>query len=202
MATVIANASAQSLIAQPIESQMGEQTEMVVNIAGATSMTALQFNLQLPEGVSINTNGVSLGSATDGHTLSVQTLDNGDLLFILYSMDFKAFKDDELLRIPITAGNTETTSSGKLYTVRTATADAVSHTCEDATFNVKVTEKILIGDVNGDGSLSVTDVGMMISYILQTNPEGFNKDAADMNGDGDITVTDVGALITKILTGE
>ena len=59
-----------------------------------------------------------------------------------------------------------------------------------------------LGDVNGDGSLSVTDVGMMISYILQTNPEGFNKDAADMNGDGDITVTDVGALITKILTGK
>ena len=61
---------------------------------------------------------------------------------------------------------------------------------------------VMIGDVNGDGSLSVTDVGMIISYILQTNPEGFNKDAADMNGDGDITVTDVGALITKILTGE
>ena len=45
-------------------------------------------------------------------------------------------------------------------------------------------------------------MGMMISYILQTNPAGFNKDAADMNGDGEITVTDVGALITKILTGE
>lgn len=59
-----------------------------------------------------------------------------------------------------------------------------------------------LGDVNGDGSLSVTDVGMMISYILQTNPEGFNRDVADMNGDGEITVTDVGALITRILTGE
>lgn len=64
------------------------------------------------------------------------------------------------------------------------------------------TPDTVIGDVNGDGSLSVTDVGMMISYILQTNPEGFNKEAADMNGDGEITVTDVGALITKILTGE
>ena len=60
----------------------------------------------------------------------------------------------------------------------------------------------VIGDVNGDGTLSVTDVGMMISFILGQNPEGFNKDAADMNGDSEVTVTDVGALITKILSGE
>ena len=60
---------------------------------------------------------------------------------------------------------------------------------------------ILIGDVNGDGSISVTDVGMTISFILGQNPVGFNEDAADLNGDGTISVTDVGALITKILTG-
>ena len=58
----------------------------------------------------------------------------------------------------------------------------------------------VIGDVNGDGSISVTDVGMMISFILGQNPAGFNEDAADLNGDAEITVTDVGALITKILS--
>ena len=60
----------------------------------------------------------------------------------------------------------------------------------------------VLGDVNGDGAISVTDVGMMISFILGQNPEGFNEDAADMNGDSEVTVTDVGALITKILSGE
>ena len=69
-------------------------------------------------------------------------------------------------------------------------------------FTYKGATTLLIGDVNGDGSISVTDVGMMISYILGQNPAGFNKDAADLNGDGTISVTDVGALITKILTGE
>jgi len=60
----------------------------------------------------------------------------------------------------------------------------------------------LLGDVNGDGSISVTDVGMIISHILEKTPTDFNTKAADMNGDGDITVTDVGVLITKILSDE
>ena len=63
----------------------------------------------------------------------------------------------------------------------------------------EMSEMYILGDVNNDGTISVTDVGMIISYILQTNPAGFNKDAADLNGDGTISVTDVGALITKIL---
>ena len=58
-----------------------------------------------------------------------------------------------------------------------------------------------IGDVNGDGEMSVTDVGMMISYILGKKPSGFHWYAADVNEDDEITVTDVGVLITKILTG-
>lgn len=62
--------------------------------------------------------------------------------------------------------------------------------------------EILLGDANGDGRISVTDVGMVISYILQKNPAGFNEDAADVNGDGRISITDVGAIITKILKGD
>ena len=202
LAAIIAYASAQTLSVQPIEIQEGGQTEMVVNLTGGTSATALQFNLKLPDGMTVNTDGVSLGTATDGHTLSVQTLNSGDLLFILYSMDLKPFKDGELLRIPVTAGSTETTSNGKLYTVRTATADAVSHTCEDATFSAIVSGAYKLGDANGDGSVSVTDVTMVISHILGKTPEGFNAAVADVNGDGSISVTDVTMIINIILKGE
>lgn len=202
MTTVIAKANGQSLIVQPIESQMSEQTEMVVNLTGSTSATALQFNLKLPTDLTINASNATLGDATDGHTLNVQTLDNGDLLFILYSMDFKAFKDGELLRIPITAGNTETTSSGKLYTVRTATVDAVSHTCEDATFNVKVTEKKIVGDVNNDGIVDISDYIGVANHILGNTPEGFNVIAADVNNDGTIDISDYIGVANIILTGK
>lgn len=140
LASIVSSAKAQSLSVQPIEVQTGEQTEMVVSLTGGTSATALQFNLKLPEGISANANNATLGSATDGHTLNVEPLNNGDLLFILYSMDLKAFKDGELLRIPVTAGNSATNATGQLYTVRTSSAEAVSHTCSDTQFDVVVTE--------------------------------------------------------------
>ena len=137
---MVSNANAQSLSVQPIEVEVGEQTEMVVSLTGGATATALQFNLQLPEGISVDAYSATLGSATDGHTLNVEPLNNGDLLFILYSMDLKTFKDGELLRIPVTAGNSATNATGQLYTVRTATSEAVSHTCSDTQFDVVVTE--------------------------------------------------------------
>ena len=98
--------------------------EATMNISGATGMTALQFCLQLPVGVTIDTSNATLGSATDGHTLCMETLDNGDLLFILYSMDLNTSKDGELLRIPI---NINGEGTARFYNVRFADTDAVSY---------------------------------------------------------------------------
>ena len=132
--------TAQTLSVQPIEVQTGEQTEVVVSLTGATAMTALQFNLQLPTGVTATKDGVTLGAAVSDHTINIETLESGDLLFVLYSMDLKTFKDGELLRIPVTASSEAIAAAGKLYTVRMATAEAVSHACGDATFTVTVEE--------------------------------------------------------------
>ena len=55
------------------------------------------------------------------------------------------------------------------------------------------------GDVNNDGSVSVTDVGCAINYILEQVPSAFVFEAADMNGDNNVSVTDVGMIINLIL---
>ena len=198
LAMITANSRAQNLSVANIEAQTGEETELVVNLnlVEDNTMTALQFNLALPEGMTLAESDVTLGAATNGHTLNVETLANGDHLFVLYSMNLNSFKSGELLRIPVKVGNVSTSANGKLYTIRTATADAVSHACADASFTVKNYE---LGDVDGDGWVSVNDVVMMISHILKKNPVGFNKDAADMDGDGIISVNDVTLAIAKVL---
>ena len=111
-----------SLAAQELTLQ-ASGTKLVVNANGLTAMTAMQFNLELPEGSTI-TNDATMGEATDGHTLCIETLDNGDRLFILYSMNLNTFKDGELLRIPININNDGTV---RLYNVRFADLDAVSY---------------------------------------------------------------------------
>ena len=120
--TIVVSANAQNLT---FEVQANEAT---ISLTGATEMTALQFNLKLPEGITIDTTNATLGSATDGHTLCIERLDNGDLLFIIYSMDLNMFMNGELLRLPI-YGVLE--GDANLYTIHYAGADAVSHAAED-----------------------------------------------------------------------
>ena len=61
-----------------------------------------------------------------------------------------------------------------------------------------------LGDVNGDGTISVSDVSMLVRYILGEDEEieNFKIENADINGDGNISVSDVMALVDIILNGE
>lgn len=199
LATLVVSANAQSLSVTNIEVQVGEETALVVNLTGGTSMTALQFNLSLPEGMSPKTEsgnrGATLGSATDGHSLNVEKLASGDLLFVLYSIDQKAFKNGELLRIPLTAGSTATEANGKLYTVRTATADAVSHTCADVSFSMKVAEPEPAYKVGDDITSLAT-----AEWEGKTNDYGgFANPAVERYTHG--APNDVGGILTQTVNG-
>ena len=54
------------------------------------------------------------------------------------------------------------------------------------------------GDVNGDGTLNVSDVTLIINLLLNEGGQVDNP-AADLNGDGNINVTDVVLLINMLL---
>ena len=68
--------------------------------------------------------------------------------------------------------------------------------------NIKGTSHL--GDVNGDGTISVSDVSMLVRYILGEDEEieNFKIENADINGDGNISVSDVMALVDMILNGK
>lgn len=61
----------------------------------------------------------------------------------------------------------------------------------------------LMGDVNGDGYITMADANMVVNYFLADETskpaEGFNVDAADMNGDGTITMADANAIVNAFL---
>lgn len=53
------------------------------------------------------------------------------------------------------------------------------------------TDRTILGDANGDGEITVTDIVATANHILGSTPTAFNKSSADSNADGDITVTDI-----------
>lgn len=62
-------------------------------------------------------------------------------------------------------------------------------------------QSYIIGDVNGDKQINVTDVTMLVAHILGQQNSDFIAINADVNRDGSITVTDVTKLVDHILSG-
>lgn len=197
LAAIACNATAQTLTVQSIKATAGEQATLTVSLSGATEIAALQFNLALPRGVSLAESEATLGTASNGHTLSVQTLDNGDYLYAVYCEDLNTFMDGELLRIPVNIGSEAEGGTGCLYTVRMANTEAVSQTCADVTFTVTMKSDPVKGDVTDDGFLDSEDVFALVYYILGRGTLA-NEAAAYVNDDTKIDIQDVTALIEII----
>ena len=58
----------------------------------------------------------------------------------------------------------------------------------------------LRGDVNGDGSVNISDVTALINYLLSHNATGLNLQNANCNLDSTINIADVTALINYLLS--
>ncbi len=83
----------------------------------------------------------------------------------------------------------EVTTQTNKYQVRDVTADYLPYL------------NVTLGDVNGDGLITIGDVTMLIGYVLGQEPPAFVVDAADVNEDGFVTVGDVTRLIGMVLSG-
>ena len=62
--------------------------------------------------------------------------------------------------------------------------------------------QVLVGDVNGDNSVTISDVTTLIDYLLSNGSVTINAEAADVNSDTNITIADVTALIDILLSNQ
>ena len=137
LSLIVSGAMAQSLKVADINTEAGWNETITVSVEGAAQMTALQFNLSLPEGFTL-AGDITLGSAAQGHTMSISPLASGDLLVVIYSLNQGTFADGALLTIPVIAAEDAASGEARLYTVRTATVDAVSRTLSNVAFAMNV----------------------------------------------------------------
>ncbi len=61
------------------------------------------------------------------------------------------------------------------------------------------THPAFLGDVNGDGNITVTDVTMMVAHTLGHQDKDFIAANADINKDGSITITDITETVSIIM---
>ena len=66
--------------------------------------------------------------------------------------------------------------------------------------NIQIRPKVLPGDVNSDGVRNISDVTVLINYLMTENESGVNLAGADVNNDGVVNISDVTALISLVLS--
>ncbi len=84
----------------------------------------------------------------------------------------------------------EVTTQTNKYQVRNVTADYLPY----------LDEEPLLGDVNGDGFVNISDVTLFVNSMMTETLENLVIENADINSDGNINISDVTTLINMILS--
>jgi len=182
-----------------------------VLLSDEETIMGFQFDLQLPTGVTVAEKDGKLlaaltGNAVNTHSISSSKVSDGLYRFVVTPQGSRAISQANGDGMTITIDVADNVAVGT-YTMTIKdiemTVKKTGNVYEDihpknSTATLTITEAVM-GDVNGDGRVSVTDVISMNSYILEEEPAQFIRKVADLNGDGKVTITDLVQVIDIIL---
>ena len=184
----------------------GATITLPIQLTNADAIQGFEFKLVLPEGVSVETNGEGKLMATLTDRASTQGLEgasqgNNTYQFVFTSTNRLLGTSGAVVNIPLVVA--EGMAVG-LYDVvvkdvelvKYGTSSQIHHGDRTATLTIK---EMTLGDVNGDGRVSVADAISIINYVLGRTPVSFITKAADVNGDGEISLADAVATVDIIL---
>lgn len=191
-----------------ISARFNSQANLPVYIKNTETVEGLQFKLTLPDGVTVAERNDMLVTSTTERTEGMTIMGKKDpdeensYLFVLFSLD----------------GNPITGTEGSIMNIRLNIASDVElgtydimiedvymttdtyETLNPAESSSELTVKdYMLGDVNNDGIINVTDAIGIVNHVLKNTPAVFIEGAADVNQDGIVNVTDAIAVINMIL---
>lgn len=202
----VANFSkAQSVVIEDFTITCGESMTVTLNLNNTqNNLTAFEFTLTLPEGLTLDTENCQLTDRYPGD-LVVGTPEENVYNLCGYSgnLDVITGKSGALIELPVTAaatfrGGTMTLTDGYLISTSRQRFNVNDSETE---VGFQLMAGTLLGDVNNDGYVNVTDVMLTVNYVVGQSPSGFIEANADMNADGQITVTDVIAIVNLAVSG-
>ncbi|MBR6491622.1 MAG: dockerin type I repeat-containing protein [Bacteroidales bacterium] len=84
----------------------------------------------------------------------------------------------------------------------TATSEITGNS-EEADFEITIINyEFLLGDANNDGIVNISDIVVVINYIMNGSASPFVFEKADVNGDGTINVLDITGIVNIIYTSK
>lgn len=190
-----------SLAAKEVQSGKDLLVDMAMNNYDA--INGIQFDVEYPSAYFEPTEELTTTARAEGWSVSQRAISSNAIRYFFYSLN----------DVPIAAGEgsifslkfkgifdaPEGTYSLKVTNVKLGTAEMENkYAGTDFTCPFKVISYVL-GDVNGDGRVSIFDAVQIVNYILGNNPSPFIEAAADVDGNGRITIFDAVSTVNIIL---
>ena len=206
---IAANTTAQTITVSDYEAGAGWNETIKVNISDASEITAVQFNLSLPEGVVLDEgwleqrgHQVFLGNAANGHSLAVKPLTSGDLLIVVYGLNLQTFNDGTLVEIMTMATDDVTTSNGRLYNVRTATVAAESKSLSDVKFTAVVeTPVVEVAGITLDQTAATLTEGKTLTLKATVSPDDATDKTVTWSTSDASVATVADGVVTAVAAG-
>ncbi|MBO4800791.1 MAG: Ig-like domain-containing protein [Bacteroidaceae bacterium] len=184
----------------------GATIMLPVQLTNADAIQGFEFELALPEGVSVEADGSGKLMATMTDRVSTSgldgaRLDNGNYKFVFTSTNRIMGSEGAIMNVPLVVAENAELGSHPIVVknvelVKYGTSAQIHHSDRKATLTIK---EMTMGDVNGDGNISVADAIAIINYVLGRTPVSFISRAADVNGDNSISLADAVAVVDIIL---
>ena len=192
----------------------GLSQQLSIKMKNSVPVCGFQFNLYLPDGVKAvkNSKGRIMASLSSGrqdvddeHTLTTSEQDDGSILFLCGSQYEDTFtgNDGEIatIRISIAEDVPEGDYPILLKNIKLTETDISKYYETDWVKSTMKVSSCILGDINGDGKVDVSDYIGVANHILGHTPEGFNEVAGDVDENGTIDVSDYLGVGNIIHTG-
>ena len=191
------------------DAYVGKQIVLPIDMNNVASIQAFQFDLYLPEGVTIAKDEDEeylldlTGRAAKSHSMACSKQADGTLRIVCTSMSGAAFSGSEGTILNVTLDVAATMIDGdydiEIKNIELSSGTAYNPADVKATLTVKT---FTPGDTDGNGKVTVNDAVLAINHILGVDSENFVAAAADLDGNGTRTVNAVVIIINDYILSD
>lgn len=199
-----------ALVLEDVTAAPGSQFVLPINMVNVDEVTALQFDLYLPSGVTIaEEDGELLIDLADRttyrkHSLAFRQQADGAMRITCSSNNNATFTGNEGAIINVTL-NVSSTIEEKEYVIAAknieiSTKGGTAYNPADAKAKLSISS-YLLGDADQSGKVSINDAVCIVNYILGFPNQTFLEAAADVDQNGNISINDKVVLINDYILG-
>jgi len=195
--------------ASSLKASRGAEFRLPIEMNNVNEISAVQFDLYLPEGMLLSTDEygdyqIELGDRTTArrHSVSSRVMSDGALRVVVSSTQNATFTGNSGTLLSLVLFPQTTMEAGdydvELKNIVLTDPQATRYAAVDMKSVITVSAYTM-GDVNNDTHIDVADLTGVVLFILENADASLVFNAADMDGNGVVEVNDYAALVNVIL---